>query len=146
MEIIMEDKTRYDKLKALREYKHMTQAAVAAALNIKPTTYSNYETGQRHMDPETIYKLAGIFEVPLEDLMHLIIGVDEDISFDAPKKTESSEELNGLLEYTTNPNNKTKLKMLSSYETKLMYYFEKISNEDKEEIIEFTKIKSKKKA
>ena len=97
------------------------------------------------MTPETIYKLAGILDVPLQDLMHLLIDVDRNIDFDAPKETEESKDLAGLLEYTSDPYNKEKLKMLSEYEKKLMYYFEQISNQDKEEIIEFTKIKSKKK-
>ena len=146
MEVIyMDSKIRYEKLRELREYRHLKQTDVAAALNVQHTTYSNYETGKREMSPETIYKLAGIFDVPLEDLMHLLIDVDRDIDFDAPKETEESKDLAGLLEYTTNPYNKEKLKMLSEYEKKLIYYFEQISNQDKEEIIEFTKIKSKKK-
>lgn len=157
----MDSKIKFEKLRELREYRHLKQTNVAAALNIQHTTYSNYETGKREMTPETIYKLAGIFNVPLEDLMHLLIDVDRDIDFDAPKETEDSKDLAGLLEYTSNPYNKEKLRilseytsnpynkeklrMLSEYEKKLMYYFEQISNQDKEEIIEFTKIKSKKK-
>lgn len=141
----MDYEIKYEKLRELRKSRHLKQSDVAAALNIQHTTYSNYETGKRKIKPEIIYKLAGILDVPLEDLMHLLIDVDRDIDFDAPKETEESKDLAGLLEYTSNPYNKEKLKMLSEYEKKLLYYFEQISNQDKEEIIEFTKIKSKKK-
>lgn len=141
--IYMDSKIKFEKLRELREYRHLKQTDVAVALNIQHTTYSNYKTGKREMTHETIYKLAGIFDIPLEDLMHLLIDVDRDIDFDAPKETEDSKDLAVLLEYTSNPYNKEKLRMLSAYEKKLMYYFEQLSKQDKEEIIEFTKINKK---
>ena len=68
-----------------------------------------------------------------------------DIYYDAPAPTQSSEDLAGFLEFFNNPNNKKKYQMFSNLEKELLYYFEKISDSDKKEIIEFTKIKTRKK-
>ena len=132
------------KLKQLRISKNMNQADVAGALGVGTSTYSNYETGECTPGLDTVYKLAGIFNVSLEDLMHIFININREESFDAPTPTDSSKDLNDYLEYTEKPCNKDKLKLLNQYEKKLLYYFEKLSISDKEELIEISKIKYKK--
>ena len=142
----MKEKILGYKLKELRDLKGVTQTTVAQALNVGTSTYSNYETGARTPDIFQIYKLAGFFEISVEDLMHMIINIDNDEQFDAPSKTESSNELNSLVEYTSRPINKKRFQLLNSFEKELLCYFEKLSEADKKEIIEFTKIKARKKA
>ena len=137
----MNDNVLSRKLKQLRISNNLNQTDVAQALGIGTTTYANYENGVRTPDITTVYKLAGIFKVSVEDLMHVFIGLDRNIDFDAPIPTDSSTELNAFIEYMEKPNNKNKLKRLSSYEKQLIYYFEKLSNDDKEEILEITKLK-----
>lgn len=133
------------KLKELRKVHGLTQDYVASVLDIARQTYSHYETGKRTPNPETLFKLAGLYNISVDDLMQLTIDVDRNIYYDAPASTQSSEDLAGFLEYFNNPNNKKKFQNFNNLEKELLYYFEKISELDKKEIIEFTKIKAHKK-
>ncbi len=76
--------------------------------------------------------------------MQLTTDVDRNVYFDAPPPTQSSQDLAGFLEYFNNPKNQKKYRYFSNLEKEMLYYFEKISEEDKREIIEFTKIKARK--
>lgn len=133
-----------EKLKELRKAHGYTQDYVAAALGIVRQTYSHYESGRRKPSPDTLYKLAGLYNVSVDDLMQLTVELDRNVYYDAPAPTQSSEDLAGFLEYFNNPNNKKKYQLFNNMEKELLYYFEKISEEDKKEIIEFTKIKAHK--
>lgn len=132
------------KLKELRKAHGYTQDYVASALGVARQTYSHYETGQRTPNSEMLFKLSGIYNISLDDLMQLTIELDRNIYYDAPAPTESSEELASFLEYFNNPNNRKKYQLCNNLEKELLYYFEKISEIDKKEIIEFTKIKARK--
>ncbi len=94
---------------------------------------------------ETLYKLAGLYNVPIDDFMHLAIELDKNVYYDAPVPSPSSLELAERLEYFNNPSNKKKYLYNTNLEKELLYYFERISDDDKREIIEFTKIKARKK-
>ena len=111
------------RLKELRKLHNYTQDYVASALGVVRQTYSHYESGKRTPNSETLYKLAGLY--------------------DAPAPSSSSIELTDFLEYFNNPNNKKKYLYNTNLEKELLYYFEKISDDDKKEIIEFTKIKAR---
>lgn len=76
--------------------------------------------------------------------MQLTIKLDRNIYYDAPAPTQSSENLADFLEYFSNPSNQKKYQHCSVYEKEVLFYFEKLSDEDKKEIIEFTKIKARK--
>lgn len=132
------------KLKELRKAHSYTQDYVASALGIVRQTYSNYETGNRIPDPETLYKLAGLYNISLDDLMHLTIDLDRDISYDAPIPTQSSEDLSEFLAYFNDPKNQKKYRFFNNLEKELLYYFGKISEEDKREVIEIEKLKIRK--
>lgn len=129
------------KLKELRKAHSYTQDYVASALGIVRQTYSNYENGSRTPSSETLYKLAGLYNVSLDDLMHLTIDLDRNISYDAPLPTQSSKDLDDFLEYFNNPKNQLKYRLLNNLEKELLYYFEKLSEDDKQEIIEIIKLK-----
>lgn len=132
------------KLKELRKAHGYTQDYVASALNIVRQTYSHYETGQRTPSSEMLFKLAGLYKISVDDLMQLTMDIDRRIDYDAPAPTQSSTDLEKYLAYFNNPQNKKKYHMFSNLEKELLYYFEKISETDKKEIIEFTKIKARK--
>lgn len=55
-----------------------------------------------------------------------------------------NEDLFDCLDYLNNPSNSKKIHLLNCFEKELLYYFEKLSEEDRKEIIEFTKIKAHK--
>ena len=82
------------KLKELRKANGYTQDYVASFLGVVRQTYSHYETGLRTPGPETLYKLAGLYNVSIEDLMQLVISLDQSIYYDAPTSTQSGKELN----------------------------------------------------
>lgn len=133
------------KLKELRKAHGYTQDYVATTLGLVRQTYSHYETGKRTPNSEILFKLAGLYNISIEDLMQLTIDIDRNIYYDAPAPTQSSEDLTEFLNYFNNPNNQKKYQMFNTLERELLYYFEKLSEIDKKEIIEFTKIKTRKK-
>ena len=133
------------KLKELRTAHGYNQDYVASALGISRQTYSHYEVGRRTPSSEMLFKLAGLYTISVEDLIQLTVEVDRNVYYDAPAPTQSSLELNDFLEYFNNPKNQKKYQYSSILEKELLYFFEKLSETDKKEIIEFTKIKARKK-
>ncbi|MCM1217191.1 MAG: helix-turn-helix domain-containing protein [Roseburia sp.] len=140
----MENQLLASKLRELRKAHGYRQDDVAAALGVVRQTYSHYETGKRTPDHTVLFKLAGLYHVSVDDLMQLIVDVDRDINFDAPQPTKSSEELAKYLEYFNSPQNKKKFQLFDNLEKELIYYFERMSDDDKHELIEIAKIKSRK--
>lgn len=138
----MKERLLPEKLKELRKAHGYTQDYVAAALGIVRQTYSHYEAGRRTPGPDTLYKLAGIYGISVDDLMQLTVELDPNVYYDAPGLTQSGEDLAGFLEYFNSPSNQKKYRLFNNLEKELLYYFEKISDTDKREIIEFTKIKA----
>ena len=140
----MSEKKLPQKLKELRKVNNNTQDYVAAVLGIVRQTYSHYEIGRRTPDAEALYKLAGLYNISIDDLMHLTVDIDREVSYDAPVPSQSSEDLSEFLEFFNDPANKKKYMFHTNLEKELLFYFNKISEEDKKEIIEFTKIKARK--
>ena len=130
------------KLRELRKVYGYTQDYVASALGVVRQTYSHYETGSRTPNSETLFKLAGLYNISVDDLMQLTIELDRNIYYDAPPPTQSSEDLAAFLDYFSNPKNQRKYQYFGNREKELLYYFEKLDDMDKWEIIEFTKIKA----
>jgi len=59
------------RLKAAREYHGIKQRDVADSLSISESTYSNYESGRRIPQIETIVMLAKLYEVTTDWLLGL---------------------------------------------------------------------------
>lgn len=53
------------KLKYIRRRREMTQAEVAATLNVAQTTYANWETGAALPSLERLCQMCSILDVPL---------------------------------------------------------------------------------
>ena len=132
------------KIKELRKAHGYTQDYVATACDVARQTYSHYETGKRTPSSETLFKLSGLYNISVDDLLQLTIQLDKNVYYDAPAPTQSSQDLSDFLEYFNNPNNQKKYQYNTILEKELLYYFEKLSEADKKEIIEFTKIKARK--
>jgi transcriptional regulator with XRE-family HTH domain len=60
---------KYRRFKDLREDRDLTQKQVADMLFINRRTYSAYETGSNSMTPETLIKLADIYNVSIDYLL-----------------------------------------------------------------------------
>lgn len=61
----------YERLRNLREDSNWTQQTVADQLSMKRRTYSAYETGVNAMSPETLIKLAAIYQTNVDYLLGL---------------------------------------------------------------------------
>ena len=133
------------RLKELRKINNYTQDYVASALGVIRQTYSHYETGKRTPNSEMLYKLAGLYDISVDDFLHLSIDLDKNIYYEAPGPTQSSDDLAAYLDFFNNPSNQKKFQYNTNLEKELLYYFQKITDSDKKEIIEFTKIKAQKK-
>ncbi len=59
------------RLKELREENNVSQAEIAAFLNIKQNTYSQYETGKRQLPIDALIKLAKFYKVTTDYILEL---------------------------------------------------------------------------
>jgi len=139
----MEQSLLSQRLKELRKVNNYTQDYVAAVIGTTRQTYSHYETGRRKPSTETLYKLSGLYNISVDDLLHLSVELDRNVYYEAPGPSKTSEDLSAYLEYFNDPRNQKKFQYNSNLEKELLYYFQMISDHDKREIIEFTKIKAK---
>ncbi len=140
----MAEMTLGTKLKELRKLNNYSQEYVASSLGIIRQTYSHYETGKRMPSPEMLYKLSLLYNISVENLMKLAMDLEENIYYDAPRITDDVESIEALLEFFNTPSNQKKFKYNTKLEKELLYYFQKISDTDKKELIEIAKIKAKK--
>lgn len=85
-------------------------------------------------DATALYKLAGLYNISLEDLLHLTVNIDRDEVYDAPKPTQASSELAEYLKFYNDPANKKKYIFHSDLEKKMLFYFSKISDDDKRKL------------
>ena len=132
------------KLKELRKAHGYTQDYVASALGVVRQTYANYETGLRNPSPDTLFKLAGLYGISTDDLMQLTIELDRDVYYDAPAPTQSTEDVREFIEFFNNPTNLKRFRNFSNLERELFYYFQKISEQDKKEVVAIAKMKAQK--
>ena len=59
------------KLKELREAADKTQAEIAAYLNVKQNTYSQYENEKREITIESLIRLAKFYSVSVDYILGL---------------------------------------------------------------------------
>lgn len=133
------------KLRELRKAHSYTQDYLAEVLGVVRQTYSNYETGKRKPDSDVLYKLAGLYSISIDDLLHLTTEIDRNIYYDAPAPSDSSIELQEYLDYFNTPLNQKRFQGFTNIEKELFYYFEKLSEVDQKDFIEFVKIKARNK-
>ena len=90
--------------------------------------------------------LSGLYNISVDDLLHLSVELDRNVYYEAPGPSKTSEDLSAYLEYYNDPRNQKKFRYNSNLEKELLLFFQMISDHDKREIIEFTKIKAKRKS
>lgn len=62
---------QYDRIRALREDKDLTQEQVGQAINVPQRTYAYYETGQRMAPPHVFSALAVFYHISVDYLLNL---------------------------------------------------------------------------
>ncbi|MDF2473364.1 MAG: transcriptional regulator, family [Lachnospiraceae bacterium] len=134
------------RLKDLRKANSYTQEYVASYLNIGRQAYSHYETGRNTPSTETLYSIATLYSIPYNRLFELLMTNDNPYDYQtAPVAPSTVNDLSDFLEYMNHPKNEKKLKLLGVKEKELLYYFEKLTAKDQSDILDFIKIKVKKK-
>jgi len=139
----MTNKTLADKLKELRKFHNYNQEDIAAVIGVIRQTYSHYETGKRTPSGDILCKLARFYNISMDELVADTVELDPDLYFTSPVPAQKAEEFGEYLSYFNTDTNKKKYQFHSVLEKELLYYFEKLSEADKKEFIEFTKIKVK---
>ena len=138
------NKTRLStRLRELRKSHFYTQDYVASYIGVIRQTYSHYETGRCIPPYQSLYKLAGLYGVEVEDLLHLTMELNAD-EYEIPAPSESSISLEKYLSFFNDPFNRKKYKYFSDDEKELMYYFSILSKVDRRELIDIAKIKFRK--
>ncbi len=126
------------RLKELRKLHGYTQDYVAAALGIVRQTYSHYETGRRIPKYDVLFKISELYSISLDNLMDIVDNQDNDALAD---KGSSDNELSKMLDYFEQPINKQRFRNFSKLEKELLYYFERLPDIEKKELVEIAKMK-----
>lgn len=132
-------------LKELRKSHGYQQEFVASHLNITRQTYSHYETGRITPPVNSLYNLAALYGIPVENFMEFLVTYN--ISSDFAKKPvspllqEPAADLSEFMAYINNPEHSRKFKALDHNEKLLLYYFQQLDNRDQEDMLTFLKVK-----
>ena len=139
----MSEKKLPQKLKELRKVNNYTQDYVAAVLGIVRQTYSHYETGRRTPDAEALYKLAGLYNISIDDLMHLTVDIDREVSYDAPVPSQSSEDLSEFLEFLMIPRIKKKYMFHTNLEKNCFFILTRYPKRIRKKLLNLQKLRRK---
>lgn len=132
-------------LKELRKSHGYQQEFVASHLNITRQTYSHYETGRITPPVNSLYNLAALYGIPVENFMEFLVTYN--ISSDFSKKpvpcllSEHVADLNELMNYINSPERSKKFKALDHNEKLLLYYYQNLDQRDQKDILTFLKVK-----
>lgn len=127
----MTDKALGEYLKVLRTHHGYSQEFVASHLNIIRQTYSHYETGRILPPLEAICTLAELYQVPVDSLLKLVVQTNpeqESVVLSRPSEMVP------------------KQIHLSAKESELVNHFRLLDKRDKEDILDYIKLKSQKAA
>lgn len=81
-----------ERLRQLREEKEWTQEQLGEILNVSGATVNRYEKGLRNPAPETLIKLAEIFNISLDYLLGRINFRQPDQAAEMPQKYHRNSE------------------------------------------------------
>ena len=110
-------------LKSLRKQHRYSQEFVASYINVIRQTYSHYETGRITPPLETLNKLALLYQIPIDSFLSFVIH-----------STPYSISEIGSPELYDKP---------SVQEAELLMYYRLLDERDKNDILEFIRIKGR---
>lgn len=131
-------------LKELRKSCNYSQEFVASHLNITRQTYSHYETGRITPPINSLYNLAKLYGVPIENFLELVVTyhIDTDYAYKPVQLPQATvDETSLFLGYMQKSENEKKFKNLNRQEKRLLYYFLHIDTRDQEDILDYLKLK-----
>ncbi len=127
----MTNKALGEYLKVLRTHHGYSQEFVASHLNIIRQTYSHYETGRILPPLEALGNLAELYQVSLDSLLKLVM------------QERSNQD---VMLSIASPLPEKKQERLSATESELLCHFRLLDKRDREDILDFVKLKSQKSA
>lgn len=133
-------------LKQLRKSCNYSQEFVASHLNITRQTYSHYETGRISPPVNSLYNLAKLYGIPVENFLDMVVTYNINDDFIPEPKSydegvDMTDELDAFLEYINAPENSKKFKNLDRQEKLLLYYYSFLDARDQSDILTFMKVK-----
>lgn len=140
----MSNKTLEKYLKELRKSCNYSQEFVASHLNITRQTYSHYETGRITPPANSLYNLAKLYGVPVENLLEFVVTYNINMDFalkPSEDETNMADDLSDFLDFINAPENSKKFKTLERREKLFLYYFLQLEERDQEDILTFMKVK-----
>lgn len=116
-------------LKNLRTARGCTQIDVAVAINITQPSYSNMEAGKTKPSLGTLFRLAMYYGVSVDDILKHCIDLDDELLFesDAHKEGEEADYISFI--------HKDKYAPLAPLEQKMLFKFNKLGTDDKNELL-----------
>merc|ERR1711974_315896 len=85
-----------ENIKRIREQKGMLQKEVATAVNVHPSNYSKIEKGERLPSIDVADKLAKLFDMTIDQIIHLGNGLPQEITIEDKTTTEQLKMLQQL--------------------------------------------------
>ncbi len=140
----MANNTLEQYLKDLRKSCNYSQEFVASHLNITRQTYSHYETGRVTPPVNSLYNLAKLYGVPVENFLDLVVTYNINIDFalkPQDDRLDMTEDLSFFIEYINAPENSKKFKFLNRWERQFLFYFLLMDKRDQDDILTFMKVK-----
>ena len=126
-----------EKLKELRKAHGYKQVDVAGAVDIKQSTYSQYEAGVRTPSNLILFKLASFYGISTDDLLKLCIDLDDDVYFEAIPHTDAGFDKADFLKFSR----QAKYKCLDHQEIELLYYFYKMDSNARKDLLDYADYK-----
>jgi len=140
----MANNTLEQYLKDLRKSCNYSQEFVASHLNITRQTYSHYETGRVIPPVNSLYNLAKLYGVPVENFLDLVVTYNINMDFalkPQDDRLDMTEDLSFFIEYINAPENSKKFKFLNRWERQFLFYFLLMDKRDQDDILTFMKVK-----
>ena len=140
----MANNTLEQYLKDLRKSCNYSQEFVASHLNITRQTYSHYETGRVTPPVNSLYNLARLYGVPVENFLDLVVTYNINMDFalkPQDNRLDMTEDLSFFIEYINAPENSKKFKFLNRWERQFLFYFLLMDKRDQDDILTFMKVK-----
>lgn len=140
----MSNKTLEQYLKDLRKSCNYSQEFVASHLNITRQTYSHYETGRITPPVNSLYNLAKLYGVPVENFLELVVTYNINMDFALKSQTskiDMTDDLSFFVDFINAPENSKKFKFLNRRERQLLFYFLLLDTRDQDDILAFMKVK-----
>lgn len=132
-------------LKELRKAHGYHQEFVASHLNITRQTYSHYETGRITPPVNSLYNLAALYGIPVENFMEYLVtyNINSDFARKPPSMLlqDPPADLSAFMAYVNDPQQSRKFKTLDHNEKLLLYYFQHLDQRDQEDMLTFLKVK-----